>query len=222
MKLIEREWFVFYRSFYEATRELPESEQLAIYNAIAEYSFTLVEPQLEWIAKTIWILIKPQIEANNRRYLNWKKSKTEAKPKQTKSKTVTKEKEKEKDKDKDKDKDIKKENKFLFGFTSLDWKKYKEQEEFIELWEDFIKMRKQIKAPLTQRASKILLKQWEQYKYEVFFKMIEQSIERGWRWIFPIKEEKNEYEKWLISQNEWIAKYEKEKAERAKRYWIKD
>ena len=100
LPLIDREGFVFYRSFYEAIRELPESEQLAIYNAITEYSFTLEEPKLEGIAKTIWILIKPQIEANNRRYLNWKKSKTEAKKKQNRSKTGTKEKEKEKEKEK--------------------------------------------------------------------------------------------------------------------------
>lgn len=108
----EREWFIFYNSFWKAIKELPKENQLEIYNAITDYSFTLEEPELTWISKTIWILIKPQLEANNRRYLNWIKpkkkqewSETEANPKQSQSKPEGKEKEKEKEKVKDKDKD---------------------------------------------------------------------------------------------------------------------
>jgi hypothetical protein len=118
----KREWFVFYRSFWEAINELPEKNQLEIYKAISDYSFTLKEPELSWLSKTIWILIKPQIEANNRKFLNWSKAKTkqeeskteanekqngsenEANEKQSESKREGKEKEKDKVKDKDKDK----------------------------------------------------------------------------------------------------------------------
>lgn len=91
-----RDSFVFYRSFYEAIKELPQENQLEIYNAIAEYSLNFVMPELKGISKTIFILIKPQIEANQKRYINGTKpkrkqtgSKTEAKPKQNKSKTET-------------------------------------------------------------------------------------------------------------------------------------
>lgn len=108
---MEREWFIFYRSFYEAINELPDENKLVLYWAIAEYSFTLQEPKLEWLNKTIWVLIKPQLEANNRRFINGKKwakkkqeqSKTKAKEKQNESKSKPKEKEKEKENVKDKE-----------------------------------------------------------------------------------------------------------------------
>ena len=95
-KTPSRDSFVFYRSFYEAIKELPQENQLEIYNAIAEYSLNFVIPELTGISKTIFILIKPQIEANQKRYINGTKpkrkqtvSKTEAKQKQLESRTGT-------------------------------------------------------------------------------------------------------------------------------------
>jgi len=67
---MKRESFIFYRSFYEAICELPENNQLELYNAILLYSLEFKEPKLTGISRTIWILIKPQIDANNKRYIN--------------------------------------------------------------------------------------------------------------------------------------------------------
>lgn len=87
---MKRDTYIFYRSFYEAISELPEENQLDIYKSIAEYSLNFKEPKLSGISKTIWILIKPQLDANNKRFMNGKtpkkKSKPEAKPKQKVSK----------------------------------------------------------------------------------------------------------------------------------------
>jgi hypothetical protein len=84
---------IFYRSFYEAIKSLPESNQLEVYNAIFEYSFNFVEVELTGLSNTIFTLIKPQLEANNKRYENGNKpknkqngSKTEAKDEQKISK----------------------------------------------------------------------------------------------------------------------------------------
>lgn len=100
-----RQWFIFYYSFYEAISELPDENKLELYEAISQYSFTFTEPtNLSWISKAMRKLIKPQLDANNKRYFNWKKqkwSKTEANEKQMKSKHETKEKEKDKEKDKE-------------------------------------------------------------------------------------------------------------------------
>ena len=89
-----RDSYIFYRSFYEAIKELPKENQLEIYNAIAEYSLNFKEVELSGLSKTIFTLIKPQLEANNKKYLNGSKpkqkqkiSKTEAKNKQKISKT---------------------------------------------------------------------------------------------------------------------------------------
>jgi hypothetical protein len=90
----ERDSMILYRSFYEAIIELPEANQLEIMKAIFEYGFDGVEPNLSGLSKTIWILIKPNLEANRRKWENGSKpkqkqtgSKTEAKPKQEESKT---------------------------------------------------------------------------------------------------------------------------------------
>jgi hypothetical protein len=90
----KRDSMVFYRSFYEAIKELSKEQQGEIYNAIFSYGLDFTEPNLSGVSKTVWTLIKPQIDANIRRYNNGNKpknkqniSKTEAKPKQEASKT---------------------------------------------------------------------------------------------------------------------------------------
>ena len=57
--------FVFYKSFYEAVKQLQNAEdKCIIYQAICDYSFYDIEPTLEGITAIIWTLIKPQIDAN--------------------------------------------------------------------------------------------------------------------------------------------------------------
>ena len=69
-----RDSFVFYRSFYEAIRELPRDVQGEIYTAIMEYSLYGRETEnLKPIARSVFVLIKPTLDANNARYLNAKK-----------------------------------------------------------------------------------------------------------------------------------------------------
>ena len=86
-----RDSFIFYRSFYEAIQDLPKENQLELYNAIAQYSLNFEDPTLNGLSNTIFKLIKPQIEANRKRYLNGKKPKN----KQKESKEEAKEKQKE-------------------------------------------------------------------------------------------------------------------------------
>lgn len=78
---------VFYRSFYEALKDLPDSDRLAIYDAIFSYGLDLKEVELKGITSVIWKLVKPNIEANIRRYENGKKG---AKAKQEESKRKAK------------------------------------------------------------------------------------------------------------------------------------
>lgn len=71
---MQRESFIFYRSFYEAIREMPRDIQGEIYTAIMEYSLFGNETEnLKPIAKAVFILIKPQLDANLTRYENGKK-----------------------------------------------------------------------------------------------------------------------------------------------------
>lgn len=68
-----RESMIFYGSFYEAISCLPDAEQIALYRAIMEYGLKGKEPELSGAALGMFLLMKPQIEANNRRFENGKK-----------------------------------------------------------------------------------------------------------------------------------------------------
>lgn len=92
--MAERDSFVFYRSFYESLKELPDENQLEIYKAIMEFALNQNEIELSNLSKAIFTLIKPQLEANYKKYINGKKakrkqngSKSKAKCKQNESKT---------------------------------------------------------------------------------------------------------------------------------------
>lgn len=86
-----RDSFIFYRSFYESIKEIPEDAQLQVYKAISIYALEQEEIELTGIPKAIFSLVKPQLDANYKRYENGKqtKSKSKAKDKQNESKTVT-------------------------------------------------------------------------------------------------------------------------------------
>lgn len=86
-----RDSFIFYRSFYEAISELPKENQADTYDAIMQYALNQKEIELTGISKAIFSLVKPQLDANYKKYENGKqkKSKKEAKVKQNESKVET-------------------------------------------------------------------------------------------------------------------------------------
>ena len=113
---MERNGFVFYRSFAEALSDLDEITRAHCYDALIEYALNGNEPSLNGIESAVFKLIKPQIDANNRRYENGCKGaefgKLGGRPRknpigdnQKNPKETPKEKDKEKEKDKDKDKE---------------------------------------------------------------------------------------------------------------------
>lgn len=71
--MAERDSFVFYRSFHECIRELPPKSACALYMAVCEYALNQSEPELKGLEAGIFAMIKPQIDANNKRYENGKK-----------------------------------------------------------------------------------------------------------------------------------------------------
>ena len=69
----QKDSFVFYRSFYNAIKKLKKKDQLTVYSYICEYVFDQKTGSLEGVPAAIFDLIKPQIDANFRRYENGKK-----------------------------------------------------------------------------------------------------------------------------------------------------
>lgn len=68
-----RNSYVFYRSFAEAIESLPAETYKAVMVALNKYAMDGVVPELTGIEQTIFMLAKPQIDANNRKYENGKK-----------------------------------------------------------------------------------------------------------------------------------------------------
>ena len=61
--------FVFYKSFYDAIKKIPEEFQLELYNAIFNYSLEGIEPtNLSDIPQAMFTLIRPNIDSSQRRY----------------------------------------------------------------------------------------------------------------------------------------------------------
>ena len=67
---MERDSFVFYRSFYEAIRRQPKKVQADIYNTIADYALNGTEQTGGTLAEVVLKMAKPQIDANNQRRSN--------------------------------------------------------------------------------------------------------------------------------------------------------
>ena len=76
MGLESRKSFVFYRSFADAIGKLSSSKmKLLLYQAIINYALNMEEPSFEGCSKAnileaLWLTIKPQLDANHRKYKN--------------------------------------------------------------------------------------------------------------------------------------------------------
>ena len=95
---MKRESFVFYKSFADAIRCLPDEERLKVYDAVCGYALEGDAGEVDGIVAAVLCLIKPQIDANNKRYENGLKggkanhseAKADPKPNQNETKTEPK------------------------------------------------------------------------------------------------------------------------------------
>lgn len=119
-------------SYYEVISELSDDEQLIMFKGICEYGINGVEPNFKGALKSLFTLMKPNIDSSISRYNSSvtnggkggrpKKTETKEEPKQ--NPVETKEKPKEKpieNQDKDIDKDIDKEKDILEKHKLVIW-----------------------------------------------------------------------------------------------------
>ena len=70
---MKRDSFIFYRSFMEGLNCFDDQVRLNVYDAILSYALDGEETELSGEARGLFSLIKPQIDANNKRYVNGQK-----------------------------------------------------------------------------------------------------------------------------------------------------
>ena len=94
-----RDSFIFYRSFFETIKKIPKKDRLQLVEAICNYALNDEEDSLSSLNAAIFEMVKPQIDANTKRYENGKKggrpkkpnqNQNETKPKPNHNQTVTK------------------------------------------------------------------------------------------------------------------------------------
>lgn len=185
-----RDSCIFYRSFFESINELPDANKLEIYNAIFSYSLNFNEPVLTGLSKSIFTLIKPQLDANIKRFNNGLqpkdkqvKSKTEAKHKQSRSKVKANNNVNNND---NVNQNVNENNNYNenIGETPKTPMELK--------FDEFIKYRKAKKnkiLPESMQSFKNKLWKLSGQNTDVAIQILEQSIANGWQGIFELKQE---------------------------------
>jgi hypothetical protein len=83
---------------------------------------------------------------------------------------------------------------------------FQEHREFMEIWEDWIIHRIEIRKHVTNRNAMRLMKKLVKYGPEISSKMICQSLENGWRGIFTLKGEFDKRSDSQVGQNKVLNK----------------
>ena len=94
---VQKDSIIIYRSFYEAIKDLPKELQADAWQCIFEYGLNDATIDANGIVSTVFKLIKPQLDANKKRFENGQKGgrpkveqKTETKPNNNQTETKTK------------------------------------------------------------------------------------------------------------------------------------
>lgn len=197
--------FVFHKSYWDAISNLPdELSRCKVIDAICNYTFNGVDPDLNGIEQSIWILIKPTLDSSTKRYKasveNGKKGgrprgkKTQKKPNnnltETQHKTQVKPNQNlNKDKDKDIDKDIDKDTdkdivltRLFDIFQSPEFAKNKIMKEWIVL-DEFQK-----KYALDKAEEYIL---WDKNRGNESTNLMYYLKDRKWEWDLTIQKKNN-------------------------------
>mgnify|MGYP003669582688 CR=1 FL=1 len=71
--MIKKDSFIVYRSFYIGLKALTNKDRLQLYDAIFEYGLNSTEIDLKPLPKAMFLMIKPQLQANHRKFINGSK-----------------------------------------------------------------------------------------------------------------------------------------------------
>lgn len=140
MDFIERETSIFYKNHYETIKKLPHDKQILVFWAVFDYAFygKLTEfTEDNFACGIIFDLIKPQIDANNRKYLNGKlggrpknnQTETKIKPNQNQKITKIKPKNNQDLKEKERTKEKENNNNIYNNISSISCIKEKKEKE---------------------------------------------------------------------------------------------
>lgn len=164
-----RDSILFYRSFYDSLKELPRKQRLEAYEVIFEYGLNGIEPSCNGVVSALFALIRPQIDANNKKYINGQKGAEHGK-KGGRPKKETRKKE----------------------AINLEFIKDNTFKEVVKKWIDYKKsIGNTYKTQSTVEAMAKKLWSISEGSVEVAAEIVEQSIVNNWKGLFELKNKKN-------------------------------
>ena len=170
--------------FADKIELLGDAERGRLFKAMLEYASSGAEPDLRGNERFIWPTAKSEIDRQAESYKSiCETNKRIATERYGTLRTVTERNEACQDKDKDKDKDK--------CFPSYE-EKHKGASALDAALNDFAEMRKKLRKPLTDRALALTLSELEKLAPgddEKKIAILNQSIQRGWQGVFPLKDE---------------------------------
>lgn len=99
---MRREQFTFYRSYYEALKNLPKRDQTAVLMAVIGYALDETEPNLSGVPLSVFTLIRPTLDSGRNKAKN-RMNKRGSSCYQTENKTETKQEQTDKEGEKERE-----------------------------------------------------------------------------------------------------------------------
>lgn len=196
-----RDSFIFYRSFYQSAKKLPKEDKAELFDAICSYALDGELVELSVVPEAIFTVIKPNLDANRRKWENGCKEKK--KPSEVEA---IEEQEISKDEANDKQTISKAQgNVDVNVYANVDEEcKLKSKSEskrftsptlqeitipdFIDasLWNSFLEMRVSKKAKPTQKAIELIIKELTKFHNKGLNanESLENSIKSNWTGVF--------------------------------------
>ena len=208
-----KEGFLIYKGFYEPVKALSNEDMGQLFRWIFEYQINGNEPTNTDRVFMAFQFFKNQFRVDEVKYdkrvevnknngslggrpLNPNKPNKTEKTQSVISEPKKADKDKENDKVKDKGKEIVLLNELPFG-----------SDEFIKVWDSWIKFRKEMKKPLKAASIKEQLKFLSNHSEETAIAIITQSIMNGYQGLFPLKANSKQSQQPISKLEQNLASY---------------
>lgn len=196
--------FTIYEEYYDLITLLDKNEQQELLLAIVEYVFKDIEPTLNERQKKIFVNLKRPLDIskrNSQRSKGAPKGNQNALKKQTKNKPKTSRKTNQKQTHQDVNVSNYDNNYVVNGNVNVNVeKKYFNSLKVNTIFNEFLELRKKIKAVNSERAVNTLVNKLNKYDEETQYKMIENSIVNSWKDVYELKGEKIKLPKWFDNE----------------------
>lgn len=111
---MERDTFICYKSFIDAAMQLNNEDRLKYYDRLVKYAIYWIDEKTTGLSETLFILVRPNLDSNNKKYKDWCKWWRPKKTTGYKNKKPKEEEEEEVEEEVEVDDNKKKEKKILF------------------------------------------------------------------------------------------------------------